>query len=525
MLPKLLKAFLSIRIRPHNRRIVLIMLCCIILTTLAWRSINLFSHQRPFTDSGVFTAVAHHFIHGKTLYREVWDHKPPMIYFIDAAAFSFISSDINAIRLVERGFAIITLLAFFFILYLLFNNLAIAFCMSIAFNTHFYIPEIFQGGNLTEEYAITFLILGILCTVLYQTNNKHAVWLYPFLSGCWFSFSSLTKEPFILSVIPWLLFLFIRSKTNSTAAPKILLYGVGGIALPLLGFIIYFFMINNLSDWMNVIIYNLHYAEYSHSSHSYFQSLSQHATAIYSLIIARFVVTHVLFWLGIGSAFFTSFIRRYHYVPLIVLAGLLIDLAAISLGGFDIEHYYLQIIPTFILTCTLGLVFMVDCFYRWNRSPLWFFSLVLLLFILFDGKPLKRYIHRISAPAGQAQPGPLANYMNKHAKENDTLWCGIGDHSKYYIETGLLSPTKYLYLFEHLIYAWPEKEQQKAIVDQVMNEIQTNPPTYIVLSFEDIQRLRKMGFNSLIDWIYRHYQKRDDIREGGTVLYINREKV
>ncbi len=502
---------------------MLITLCCIILSILAWRSINLFSPQRPFTDSGVFTAVAHHLIHGKALYREVWDHKPPMIYFIDAAAFSIFSSDMKAIRLVERGFAIITILAFFFILYLIFNNLVIAFCMSIAFNTHFYIPEIFQGGNLTEEYAVTFLVLGILCTVMYQTTNKHAFWYYPFLAGCCFSFSALTKEPFILSAIPWLVFLFIRSKTNAANAYHILLYAVGGIAFPFLCFIIYFFMNNNLSDWMTVIIYNVHYAEHSHSSHSYFQSLSQHAVAIYSLIIARFTVTHILFWLGIGSAFFMVFVRRYHYFPLVILAGLLIDLAAISLGGYTIEHYYLQIIPTFMLTCTLGLVFMVDCFHRWNRSPLWIILILILLFSLFDGRPLKRYIYQISAPAGYAQPGRISSYITKHAQENDTLWCGIGDNSKYYIETGLLSPGKYLYLFEHIIFAWPEKEQQETIVDQVMDAIQNNSPTYIVLSFEDIQRLRKMGFNTLIDWIYSHYQKRDDIREGGTVLYINRE--
>src|SRR3990172_9620810 len=38
----------------------------------------------PSRDSGVFLYVAWRFLNGDIPYRDVWDHKPPLIYFVDA---------------------------------------------------------------------------------------------------------------------------------------------------------------------------------------------------------------------------------------------------------------------------------------------------------------------------------------------------------------------------------------------------------------------------------------------------------
>src|SRR5580765_7577165 len=38
----------------------------------------------PSRDSGVFLYVGWRFLNGDIPYRDVWDHKPPLIYFVDA---------------------------------------------------------------------------------------------------------------------------------------------------------------------------------------------------------------------------------------------------------------------------------------------------------------------------------------------------------------------------------------------------------------------------------------------------------
>src|SRR5687768_18415163 len=38
----------------------------------------------PSRDSGVFLYVGWRLLNGDIPYRDVWDHKPPLIYFVDA---------------------------------------------------------------------------------------------------------------------------------------------------------------------------------------------------------------------------------------------------------------------------------------------------------------------------------------------------------------------------------------------------------------------------------------------------------
>src|ERR671918_83423 len=38
----------------------------------------------PSRDSGVFLYMGWRFLNGDIPYRDIWDHKPPLIYFVDA---------------------------------------------------------------------------------------------------------------------------------------------------------------------------------------------------------------------------------------------------------------------------------------------------------------------------------------------------------------------------------------------------------------------------------------------------------
>lgn len=40
----------------------------------------------PHIDSGVYLTAGSQILSGKVLYREVWDHKPPLVHLIKAAA-------------------------------------------------------------------------------------------------------------------------------------------------------------------------------------------------------------------------------------------------------------------------------------------------------------------------------------------------------------------------------------------------------------------------------------------------------
>ena len=63
---------------------VLPVLVSILGTIIALYPSNPNNMTLPSRDSGVFLYIGWRFLNGDIPYRDVWDHKPPLIYFVDA---------------------------------------------------------------------------------------------------------------------------------------------------------------------------------------------------------------------------------------------------------------------------------------------------------------------------------------------------------------------------------------------------------------------------------------------------------
>ena len=102
-------------------------------------------------DSSVFAYIGWAMKHGLMPYRDVWDHKGPLLYYLQYAGMSLRSTSTFGIGLLE---VIALAFAFFFIYRVIasfasrFVVLAIA-AFSIAFITHFNV-----GGNMCESWAL-----------------------------------------------------------------------------------------------------------------------------------------------------------------------------------------------------------------------------------------------------------------------------------------------------------------------------------------------------------------------------------
>src|SRR5689334_17436684 len=70
--------------RFHLKEIAVPALASLIGAMIALFPSNPVNMTLPSRDSGVFLYVGWRFLNGDIPYRDVWDHKPPLIYFIDA---------------------------------------------------------------------------------------------------------------------------------------------------------------------------------------------------------------------------------------------------------------------------------------------------------------------------------------------------------------------------------------------------------------------------------------------------------
>ncbi len=107
----------------------------------------------PSRDSGVFLYVGWRFLNGDLPYRDVWDHKPPLIYFVDALGLTFTPHSLWGVWFLQIIFIFFTL---FFIYKLLDREFGLYAALTGIVILTSGILTILEKGNVTEEYALVF---------------------------------------------------------------------------------------------------------------------------------------------------------------------------------------------------------------------------------------------------------------------------------------------------------------------------------------------------------------------------------
>ncbi len=122
----------------------------------------------PAHDSGIFLYFGSHILKGKLPYRDLWDHKPPLIFYTDSLGLWLGHGSRMGVWFLELA-ALVTagLLAFYF-LKRYFGDwpAGIATAGSVV-NLVF----LLEGGNLTEEFALPFQFFALF---LFASNKRTA---------------------------------------------------------------------------------------------------------------------------------------------------------------------------------------------------------------------------------------------------------------------------------------------------------------------------------------------------------------
>lgn len=121
-------------------------------------------------DSCVFVTIGFSWLNNVLPYRDLFDHKGPILYLINMVGFSFFNNEIGII-IIE---IIFSLLWVSLTLILFKKNILIGtFFILILFEI--LLKQTFEGGNYTEEYSILFNVISVF---LYFTPIKKSYWKY-----------------------------------------------------------------------------------------------------------------------------------------------------------------------------------------------------------------------------------------------------------------------------------------------------------------------------------------------------------
>lgn len=236
---------------------LILLLALLILTVLAAVYFFPIAMEIPHRDSGIYLYLGSEILKGKTIYLEVWENKPPFIFFINALGLLIGKESPWGIWGLEVAFLFSTLLISYKSLRARLNPLSSCLVIMVAFLATFQ----YMSGNFTEEYSIVFqaLIIYIFLKMKEGKNGNLSSLIIGILTGIVFNIKQTYIDVTISIFIFILLDIIIHKKWGNW---KNLLFIGLGFLLPNLLIVIYM-VANGALDamWQTAFVFNFAYSD------------------------------------------------------------------------------------------------------------------------------------------------------------------------------------------------------------------------------------------------------------------------
>lgn len=371
-------------------------------------------------DSEVYMYTASQWLDGKVLYKEVFDHKGPLMYVFDALGLLMFNGNPIGVWIVQSVFLLLCF-NFLFRYFVKEHDLASSLIAILFFISWFY-RFMSIGDNIPEIFALGFVALSI--GIFLRSRRNINVYNSFFLGiSCMGLF--LLKPNLVVLTIPICIYYFsiIRSMYLRFIFLIAAVLGALFLSMP---FLIYLWKNEALLDAYDAIWkFNLQYI--GDNKLSFFESIHQlFFTPLNKFLIFIFLLIPVKCLL----------VRRVNGLGLTFMATLLFSicfLIGISGRGFESLHYLLPLAPfCFIL--------FFDFFDK-NQKLLKGAFLLLGAFFLYPGiKDLLTQKPKIVKDLSEVI------YLNQVRNRAEDIFV-IGNSSSIYRLTELKSPCRYFYTY------------------------------------------------------------------------------
>jgi len=433
---------------------------CVCMTS----PLNPFSGSIPGTDSSVFLTIGQGMLHGKLPYADFFDHKGPLIYFINALGLSI--GGMLGVWFIEL-FLMCVSVFFAYKTARFFSSKLASFLgtgFSFALLSYFLV-----GGNLTEEYVLPFIFISLYIFVRYcfsqiEPDIKQitilglcfsiSLFLRPNMFGVWFGFC-------IVILIQKLI-----KKEYKTLITYILFFIIG---MSIVFFLIVLFLIKKgiFDDFIyQYIVFNRFFLQDYQQGIKLFESFIKNIYKTRDVVVLPF--TFAIIWL----------IKRQkdkEYVFYIAYCvSLIISVFLIGISKNHQHHYLMPIFPLFVPV----LSFCVDKYFFKYCVPMVLLLLFLNQAIIFKQaiisardliiNNLKSETESIYIEAG--------NIIDLNTDELDTISV-LGNSCQIYLYTKRDSASKY-------IYQLPLAEYSVEVKNEYLFDLYSKKPKIIVLYVE-----------------------------------------
>ena len=424
-----------------------------------------------YKDSGVFLYIGWRILNGEIPYRDIWDHKPPVIFYINALGLAITNHSRWGVWLVEFAALFLAALIGFNLIKITFGIYSAVFSLLLWLLT---LVFVLQGGNLTTEYTLPLQFAALW--LIYSTE-KHGFsrWHY-FLVGVTGAIAFFTKQTSIGVWLAIALYITIRRFTSGEVRQwlrEIFFISVGGLIVSA-GIAIFLSMQSALPQfWSASFEYNF---IYSSSVSGFMKRLRPVLEGITPLTRAG------LFQISLIGYVFTILLILYkksvirEWIPLlsIGLINLPVELILVSTSGEIYPHYYMTMLPVLSLFAGITFWILLTQITTWeipNPAKSYFLIGVMgiLLWSTFNDYQNQFFAYR------RVRDETVINYIKDVTSPDDyvLLW-GSQPLVNYFAERR--SPTRFVYQTPLYKQGYANEEMIKEFLDETIQ----NRPRLII---------------------------------------------
>lgn len=471
----------------------------------------------PNRDSGVFLYAAQRIVEGELPYRDVWDHKPPMVYLLNLPA-ALMEEPLWGLWLLAVGWVVVSSVLLHSELRAVFGRLPAA----LGVTATLCLLGVCLKGNLPEEYVL-LLQVGVVREFRCLVSGKCArpVWasarigmlggvaalLKPTLVGLWLTIG-LTGL-----CVSW-------ERDSRHEKGMVLLAGLGGVGVVLAVFAAGLGLTGIGAEfWSAVVEYNLAYATPpARWSRWLAEVLRGGATGIVvvgMLGLLYLAAAHTV--MGLKRRAGDALTRGIYALGVVALVGLPIEgLLAISSARAYLQYLIPSAVPAGILTACVA-------HGRWSRDEGargrgWSAGFLLLgvsVAIALSG--VKITVRRAAADQGAVAVRSIEEMSP--AGSPVLVW---GAETQVLAIAKRRAPSRYVYLYPLTTVGYVKPE----MVEQFAVDLRTNPPAIILdtsavnpvvppvdparrkaWTSSDPQYMLTAELGEVADWIYASYDR------------------
>lgn len=463
------------------------------------------------SDSGVYAYIGSAIVRGQVPYRDVWTQKPPIGFYLDALAVRLMGQTPWAIWWLDLIW--IALAAVLLMLVLRKMGLLPGFLASLIFVAGVMVPANFQRGNLMEIYGFVPQILVIAAAyAFFATQRKRWVFLAGLLTGLAFMTKQTTIALGLAAVIAFLL-MSLLWREGKALFLRLLFFALGFV-LPLGIAIVYWSAVGALNAFVaGVFLYDLNYVgvgapflwSVKHTALSVFPQLF--VSKLYTIACCAFL----LYVTENAKPFLRLLSTRSGAHPdssddrippveltmLVIFIALPIELVLTSLGGRNLGHYFLTLLPA-VTTAIAYIVWKAATFvkgrqYALHKQSTWLGvgSLLLMLgAVLWSASALAQDAPSVSQLesfprifSGQYTLGDVEDYILANTTPADPvlIW---HVHLGIDFTTNRRTPQRILFPAELFIPV----DQAKDNLEEFLGQLEKSPPKLIV-----VQKVSSIG--------------------------------